>query len=78
MRQIAFSLVASFLTAAYWWIVFTLVYADVLFAGERNPALPLPPERDVLVHNVATIVTGVLLYAISTLLWHRATIRWRT
>ena len=77
MMRVALSLVASVLTGAYWWIVFTIVHASVLFAGDRNPALPPPADRDVLIHSVSTIAIGVVLYAALAMLWHRVTLRWR-
>ncbi|SFR79272.1 hypothetical protein [Sphingomonas jatrophae] len=77
MKNFALGLVASLLSAAYWWIVFTIVYAHALFAGDRNPAAPPPADADVMTRSVTTIVIGVLLYAVLAMLWQRMTVRWR-
>jgi cell division protein FtsX len=76
MKHISFGLVASLLSAIYWWIIFTLVYADVLFASDRNPALPPIPDKDVLIHNITIIIIGVLIYTVAAVLWHRLIIKY--
>ena len=75
MKSVVFGLVASLLSAIYWWIVFTLVYADALFAGDRKPGSSPPSDQDVLIHSVSTIATGVVLYAVLATIWHRMAIR---
>lgn len=75
MRQFAIAMFGSLLTALYWWIVFTIVYASVLFAGDRNPARPPLPDGEVLLRSGATIVVGVMIYAVLSVLWQRMTAR---
>lgn len=75
MKRFALALLGSVLTAVYWWIVFTTVYADALFAGDANPASQPLPDQEVLIRNAAVIVVGVLVYVGFMLLWRRITTR---
>ena len=77
MKRFTLCLLASLVTGAYWWIVFMLVYADVLFSGDRNPALPVPTDRETLTHNGLTLGAGILFYAFGLLAWRRVTTRGR-
>jgi hypothetical protein len=73
MRQITLAIFVSVLTAVYWWIVFTIVYANVLFVGDRNPALQPAPDKEILTRAVVAIVVGVILYALLIVIWQRVT-----
>ena len=48
MRQVATAILGSVLTAIYWWIVFMMVYADALYAGDRDPTAQPVSEREAL------------------------------
>ena len=65
------ALALSLLSAAYWWIVFTIVYANVLFAGDRNPSGQPLPDHQVLARSGGTIFLGVLIYAALIIVRHR-------
>jgi hypothetical protein len=71
MKQISITIVESIFAACYWWIIFTIVYAHVIFAGDRNPAQPFPPDYDVIVYNCIVILVGVLVYTILTVIWRQ-------
>ena len=71
MRQLAVAIVGRMLTAVYWWIVFTIVYASVLFGGDRNLALQPVSDHEALIKAGVTIAVGVLVYAVLMVLWQR-------
>lgn len=73
MRPLASALVASLLTGVYWWIVFTIVYADALFAGDRNPQAQPVPDREVIVRNAVIVLAAIVVYTGLVLLWRRLT-----
>lgn len=73
MKRFAVAILGSVLTAAYWWVVFTIVYANALFAGDADPASQPRPDREVVIGNVAVIVVGVLVYAVLMPVWRRVT-----
>ena len=71
MKQFATAIFGSLLTALYWWIVFTMVYANALFSGDRDPSIQPPPDGEVLARSGVTIVIGILVYAVLTIVWRR-------
>ena len=58
--------------------MFTIVYADALFAGDADPASQPSSDGEVLIRNVAMIVMGVLIYAILMPVWRGLTMKRRT
>ena len=67
------AIVQSILGAVYWWIVFTTVYADALFAGDRDPAQPPLADRAVLTRSGIIIVAAVAAYALLIVAFERLT-----
>ena len=75
MARFVIAAVGSLLTAVYWWAIFAIVYADALFAGDRNPMSQPAPDHAVLTRNGLVLLAGVVGYALLMLLWRRLTTR---
>lgn len=77
MKRIVTALLISLVTALYWWIVFAIVYANVLFAGDRDPASQGPSDAETMTNTAVGLTVGVLLYAVLLLLYGKITNRSR-
>jgi hypothetical protein len=76
MSRFLIAFAGSVLTAIYWWIAFTIVYASVLFSGDRNPAAAAPASDSATIGtNLAVIGIALLLYAALSVAWRKLTAR---
>ncbi|PSJ39553.1 hypothetical protein [Allosphingosinicella deserti] len=71
MKRAVIAILGSVLAAAYWWSVFTIVHAGLLFAGDRDPASQPAPDHEVLTRNGLIILGAVLVFAALSVIWHR-------
>lgn len=69
MKTFLIALVESILTAGYWWFVATISFG--LFGGSRNPASPPPDDHLVMTQTMATIVVGIVGYALLSIGWRK-------
>ncbi len=67
MKPLLLAIAISIATAVYWWAIFLAAYADVLFAGDRNPSAPPAPDRAQTGHAALVIAGGVAGYAVLAL-----------
>lgn len=77
MKKMVFGLAASVLCAAYWWIVFTILYSDVMFAADRSPDAQPIAASEANMHSLVIIMLGIAIFTVLSVLWDRVTIRWR-
>ena len=77
MKQLVIAIFVSCLTATYWGAVFLVAYADMFFAGDRDPSRPPPPSGDVMAHTLTTLIVGVVIYALLGFGWQRVGARYK-
>jgi hypothetical protein len=63
MKDAIVALILSAVSAAYWWIVFLTVYADVFFAGNSGPGWQPMRDTDAQIRAGAILLIGVQGYA---------------